>query len=147
MYQEMDWMNETMSNSDNSEYSEEEESKINEYEETIYDRIWVHNYQGSGKKALVMRYHEHSMSLTSRRQCINAMTGRKYVDENGHPIYHCSKESLRLYGVNDITAERERYDTVRLYYDSPEQYEAHVDVKLPPETKRRWVSRNKTTMV
>ena len=135
-----EWCNDTVS--DYSEEYEEEES-INSEEETMYDRVWVKNFQGSGKAALVMRYHRYSMSLTARRQCINAITGNRYVDENGNAIYHGSKESTRLYGVNDITAERERFDTVRLYYNNPEEFEHHLGVTLPPASKKEWYDRHK----
>ena len=138
MYSEKDWYDEMLNDENSEEEEEEEEITINEDDETMYDRIWVNNFQGSGKRELVMRYQEHSMSLTARRPCVNAITGNTYVDENGHKIYHGSKESKRLYGVNDITAKRERYDTVRLYYDSPEQYESHLGVKVPQELKKRW---------
>ena len=41
----------------------------------------------------IMQYQLHSMNLTTPHTCINAVTGKKYIDEHNRPIKNGSKDS------------------------------------------------------
>lgn len=62
----------------------------------------------------------------------NAITGHKYN------ILVGSKDQEKLYSVALCTGESGIKCPVFMYYDSPEQYEAHFDTRLDMDRKTAW---------
>mgnify|MGYP001221802905 FL=1 len=80
-----------------------------------------------------------AMDPISQRTCINAITGQKmYCQLTGQPIKQNSLASRQLYAVMDCTAPNGSKDPMKLYYDTPEQYERHRGVKIPRSMKDAW---------
>ena len=80
-----------------------------------------------------------AMDPIGQRICINAINGQRlYCQLTGAPIIQNSVESKQLWSVMDSTAHDGSKDPVKLYYNTPEQYERHRDVKLPLSLKEIW---------
>ena len=80
-----------------------------------------------------------AMDPISQRTCINAITGQKmHCQLTGEPIKQNSLASRQLYAVMDCTAPNGAKDPMKLYYDTPEQYERHRGVKVPRSMKDAW---------
>lgn len=80
-----------------------------------------------------------SMDPMSQRYIINAITGQRYHCQlTGEPIKQNSLPSKQLWSVMDCTAPNGAKDPVKLYYDTPEQYERHRHVKVQQSSKDTW---------
>jgi hypothetical protein len=71
----------------------------------------------------------------------NAITGHKYN------ILVGSKEQNNLYTAALCTGENGIKSPVFMYYDSPEQYESHLLLRLNIENKTKWYMRKPATTV
>jgi hypothetical protein len=65
----------------------------------------------------------------------NAVTGTKYNIDVG------SSDEDILFKVTDATGRFGRKESLRLYYDSPEQYENHHFTSVSLEMKQQWYER------
>ena len=80
-----------------------------------------------------------AMDPMSQRYIISAITGQRFHCQNtGDPIKQNSLPSKQLWSVMDCTAPNGSKDPVKLYYDTPEQYERHRHVKVPRKLKESW---------
>lgn len=80
-----------------------------------------------------------AMDPIGQRVCINAINGQRlYCQLTGAPIIQNSAESQQLWSVMDSTAHDGSKDPVKLYYNTPEQYERHRGIKLPLDLKELW---------
>ena len=80
-----------------------------------------------------------AMDPIGQRVCINAINGQRlYCQLTGAPIIQNSTESQQLWSVMDSTAHDGSKDPVKLYYNTPEQYERHRGIKLPLDLKELW---------
>ena len=80
-----------------------------------------------------------AMDPIGQRVCINAINGQRlYCQLTGAPIIQNSAESQQLWSVMDSTAHDGSKDPVKLYYNTPEQYERHRGIKLPLSLKEIW---------
>ena len=87
-------------------------------------------------------YLKYSMDPLSLGICINAVSGQKYYDSKTTlPIYNNSLASLQLYCVSDCSGKADNVDPRKLYYDTPDQYERHRNIKLPSGKKDEWRAR------
>lgn len=91
------------------------------------------NYRGKSDHPMF------AMDPMSQRYIINAITGqRMHCQITGQPIKQNSLASRQLYAVMDCTAPNGSKDPMKLYYDTPEQYERHRRVKVPRSRKEEW---------
>ena len=80
-----------------------------------------------------------AMDPIGQRVCINAINGQRlHCQLTGAPIVQNSAESQQLWSVMDSTAHDGSKDPVKLYYNTPEQYERHRGIKLPLSLKELW---------
>lgn len=80
-----------------------------------------------------------AMDPMSQRFIINAITGQRMLCQlTGKPIQQNSLPSRQLFAVMDCTAPNGSKDPMKLYYDTPEQYERHRGVKIPRSRKEAW---------
>jgi len=80
-----------------------------------------------------------AMDPIGQRICVNAINGQRlYCQLTGAPIVQNSAESQQLWSVMDSTAHDGSKDPVKLYYNTPEQYERHRGIKLPLDLKELW---------
>ena len=80
-----------------------------------------------------------AMDPMSQRYIISAVTGQRiHCQLTGNPIKQNSLPSRQLYAVMDCTAPNGSKDPMKLYYDTPEQYERHRGVKVPRSRKEAW---------
>ena len=80
-----------------------------------------------------------AMDPIGQRVCVNAINGQRlYCQLTGAPIVQNSAESQQLWSVMDSTAHDGSKDPVKLYYNTPEQYERHRGIKLPLSLKELW---------
>lgn len=80
-----------------------------------------------------------AMDPIGQRVCINAINGQRlHCQLTGVPIVQNSAESQQLWSVMDSTAHDGSKDPVKLYYNTPEQYERHRGVKVPLSLKELW---------
>ena len=80
-----------------------------------------------------------AMDPIGQRVCINAINGQRlHCQLTGAPIVQNSVESQQLWSVMDSTAHDGSKDPLKLYYNTPEQYERHRGVKLPLSIKELW---------
>jgi hypothetical protein len=71
----------------------------------------------------------------------NAITGEKYKG------YHVGTNDENLFfKVTDSSAELKNKDPFILFYDSPEQWERHTNIKCPTSIKNKWYLKCKDTM-
>ena len=80
-----------------------------------------------------------AMDPIGQRVCINAINGQRlHCQVTGAPIVQNSVESQQLWSVMDSTAHDGSKDPLKLYYNTPEQYERHRGVKVPLSVKELW---------
>jgi len=80
-----------------------------------------------------------AMDPMSQRYIISAITGQRFHCQiTGQPIKQNSLASRQLFSVMDCTAPNGSKDPVKLYYDTPEQYERDRGVKIPRSMKDAW---------
>ena len=80
-----------------------------------------------------------AMDPMSQRYIISAVTGQRlHCQITGEPIKQNTRGSRQLYSVMDCTAHNGSKDPVKLYYETPEQYERHRRVKVPRDRKEAW---------
>ena len=103
--------------------------RINEYEtqerndgKTYYKNVHVNLY-GSGQLGTKIR---------------NAVTGEKYQYTVG------SNEQIMLFSTALCTGENGMKSSLALFYDTPEQYESHMFMRLDINEKAKWYSNNIT---
>jgi hypothetical protein len=93
----------------------------------------------SGRMRPVTVSNDFAMDPIGQRVCINAINGQRlHCQLTGNPIVQNSVESQQLWSVMDSTAHDGSKDPVKLYYNTPEQYERHRGVKLPLSLKELW---------
>lgn len=86
-----------------------------------------------------MNFNQFAMDPISQRTCISAITGQRFYDQiTGQPIIQNSLPSRQLWSVMDCTAPDGAKDPLKLYYDTPEQYERHRRVKVSRSSKESW---------
>ena len=89
-----------------------------------------------GEKSVLNMF---AMDPMSQRYIISAVTGQRiHCQITGQPIKQNSLASRQLYAVMDCTAHNGSKDPMKLYYDTPEQYERHRRVKVPRDRKEAW---------
>ena len=89
-----------------------------------------------GEKSVLNMF---AMDPMSQRYIISAVTGQRiHCQITGQPIKQNSLPSRQLYAVMDCTAFNGSKDPMKLYYDTPEQYERHRRVKVPQDRKEAW---------
>ncbi len=89
-----------------------------------------------GEKSVLNMF---AMDPMSQRYIISAVTGQRiHCQITGQPIKQNSLPSRQLYAVMDCTAFNGSKDPIKLYYDTPEQYERHRRVKVPQDRKEAW---------
>tara|TARA_B100001093_G_scaffold505518_1_gene562991 strand:+ start:832 stop:1257 length:426 start_codon:yes stop_codon:yes gene_type:complete len=80
-----------------------------------------------------------AMDPMSQRYIISAVTGQRiHCQITAQPIKQNSLASRQLFAVMDCTAFDGSKDPMKLYYDTPEQYERHRRVKVPRDRKELW---------
>lgn len=80
-----------------------------------------------------------AMDPMSQRYIISAVTGQRvHCQITGQPIKQNTFPSRQLYAVMDCTAPNGSKDPMKLYYETPEQYERHRRVKVPRSRKEAW---------
>jgi len=85
------------------------------------------------------QYNQFGMDPIAQRICISAITGQRFYDQlTGQPIIQNSLASRQLWSVMDCTAPNGAKDPLKLYYDTPEQYERHRRVKVSRSSKESW---------
>lgn len=85
------------------------------------------------------QYNQFGMDPIAQRICISAITGQRFYDQlTGQPIIQNSLASRQLWSVMDCTAPNGAKDPLKLYYDTPEQYERHRRVKVTRSSKESW---------
>lgn len=85
---------------------------------------------------------KYAMDAVNPKICVNAITGQKYFDPNTKkPIYNNSFASTQLYIVMDTTSPIGNKDPLKLFYDTPEQYERHRRFKINRQMKEAWRER------
>ena len=71
---------------------------------------------------------------------INAVTGFTFTDENIIPYRVGTMNELFFFKVRLLTGES-GIPPVTLFYDTPEQYEKHLNETLSPETKSAYIEK------
>ena len=104
---------------------------------TTFPTTFKDNDSNTTKPVTISNYF--AMDPIGQRICINAINGQRlYCQLTGLPIVQNSTESQQLWSVMDSTAHDGSKDPVKLYYNTPEQYERHRGVKLPLSLKEIW---------
>jgi hypothetical protein len=84
--------------------------------------------RGKGKNKRFITFYETNNNTPF---CMNAKTNWPYTSKFG------SKDEDKLFSVILSTGELGQTPQI-LFYDSPEEYERHFDVRVSGETKQRW---------
>jgi hypothetical protein len=88
----------------------------------------------TGKKLLVSVYASGQTGSTIR----NAVTGEK---QTGYKVGNYDEDlffSVSISSGHQSLTKLGRRDPITLFFDNPEQYERHMHVKLPVDTKLAW---------
>jgi hypothetical protein len=79
-------------------------------------------------------------------QIINAVTGFVFTDDNMIPYRVGTMNEVLFFKVRILNGEC-GIPAVTLFYDTPEQYEKHLNETLSPETKSAYIERRNKHMV
>ena len=106
-----------------TQYNEEDNESITSLE--------FNDYNKSEKESYIIN----TFSALGGGFCTNAVNKRHY------PFSVNSKESLQLFSVMSSLSKNNRADPIKLFYDSPEQYERHTRQKVHKAVKAKFDKR------
>lgn len=104
------------------------------------------NYEEDNESITSIEFNDYSKNdketyITTTFSALGAGYCTNAVNKSRYPFRVNSKESLQLFIVMNSMSKNNREDPIKLFYDSPEQYERHTRRKVSKVIKDKFATR------